>query len=141
MRHQLSVQDQNFRMEFEAHTISPALFNHRAHIRLAYIYLAEHDTDAAHQLMRRALLSFLNHHGINVSKYHETMTHAWILAVRHFMAKTPSTESYDAFIEQNPSLLNSKIMLAHFTTEVLFSDEARAKFVQPNLDPIPSYSG
>ena len=140
MRHQLSLEDQVFRTEFEAHTILPAQFNHRAHIRLAYIYLAEHDTDAAHQLMRKALLSFLNHHGINMSKYHETMTHAWIMAVRHFMERTPSTESYNAFIEQNPSLLDSKIMLTHYTTEVLFSEEARARFVEPNLDPIPSYS-
>jgi len=140
MRHQLSIEDQVFRTEFEAHTILPALFNHRAHLRLAYSYVAEHDTDAAHQLMRRALLSFLNHHGIDVSKYHETMTHAWIRAVRHFMETTPSTESYDAFITQNPSMLDSKIMLTHYTAEVLFSDEARARFVEPNLDPIPSYS-
>src|SRR5690349_249569 len=137
MRHQLSVQDQDFRTDFEAHAISPAVFNHRAHLRLAYIYLAEHDTDAAHQLMRRALLSFLNHHGIDTSKYHETMTQAWIMAVRHFMEKTASTASYDAFIEQNPRMLDSKIMLTHYTAEVLFSDQARAGFVEPNLDPIP----
>lgn len=140
IRHRLSVEDLVFCAEFEAHSILPALFNHRAHIRLAYTYLAEHDTNAAHQLMRTALLSFLSHHGSDTSKYHETMTRAWIMAVRHFMEKASSAESFDAFIARNPSMLDSKIMLTHYTAEVLFSDAARARFVEPDLDPIPSYT-
>ena len=140
MRHLLSVEDQDFLREFEDCKFPPAQFNHRAHIRLAYIYLSEHDADSAHQLMRGALLSFLEYHGVDVSKYHETITRAWIDAVRHFMEKTPSAESADDFIEKNPRMLDSKIMLTHYSAEVLFSDEARAKFVEPNLEPIPRYS-
>ena len=85
MKHLLSVEDQDFRRVFETCKFPPAEFNHRAHIRLAYVYLSEHDTDSAHQLMRSALLSFLEYHGVDVSKYHETVTRAWIIAVRHFM--------------------------------------------------------
>jgi hypothetical protein len=55
------------------------------------------------------------------------------------MEKTPSAESADDFIEKNPRMLDSKIMLTHYSAEVLFSDEARAKFVEPNLEPIPRY--
>ena len=139
MRHLSSVEDQIFRREFEACTFPPAEFNHRAHIRLAYVYLVEHDTDAAHQLMRGALLSFLEHHGIDVAKYHETITRAWIMAVRHFMENTSDSESSDIFIEKNPRMLDSKIMMTHYSAEVLFSCEARAKFVEPNLAPIPVY--
>ena len=36
-------------------------------------------------------------------------------------------------------MLDSKIMMTHYSAEVLFSDEARAKFVDPNLHPIPRY--
>src|SRR5262245_61798454 len=137
----LSAGDERFRTEFEACTFPPAEFGHRAHVRLAYIYLAEHDTDTAHQLMRGALLGFLQHHGIDISKYHETITRAWILAVRHFMQTSPDCESSDDFIEKNPLLLDSKIMMTHYSAEVLFSDEARAKFVEPNLSPIPRHDG
>ena len=137
--HLASVEDREFRKEFEARRFPPAQFDHRAHIRLAYIYLSEHDTDAAHQLMRGALLSFLEHHGVDVSKYHETITRAWINAVRHFMECTPAAESADDFIEKNPRMLDAKIMMTHYSAEVLFSDEARAKFVEPNLEPIPEY--
>jgi hypothetical protein len=139
MKHLSSIEDQNFRREFEACKIPPAEFNHRAHIRLAYVYLSEYDTDTAYQLMRSALLSFLEYHGVDISKYHETITRAWIMAVRHFMENTPSSESSDIFIEKNPVMLDSKIMMTHYSAEVLFSDEARAKFVEPNLDPIPEY--
>jgi len=139
MKHLLSAKDQEFRKEFETFKFPPAEFGHRSHIRLAYVYLSDHDINTAHQLMRGALFSFIKHFGVDVSKYHETITRAWIMAVRHFMENTPSSESFDVFIEQNPRMLDSKIMMTHYSAEVLFSDEARAKFVEPNLDPIPTY--
>jgi hypothetical protein len=139
MKHRSSAEDQVFRTDFEACKFPPAQFNHRAHVRLAYVYLTDHDTIAAHRLMRRALLTFLQHHGVDVSKYHETMTQAWIMAVRHFMEISPGSESSETFMENNPTLLDSKVMMTHYSAEVLFSDEARAKFVEPNLSPIPRY--
>jgi hypothetical protein len=89
--------------------------------------------------MRRALLAFIQHHKVPVAKYHETLTQAWILAVRHFMAITPATQSASDFIARNPRMLDPKIMLTHYSAEVLFSPEARARFVEPNLDRIPRH--
>lgn len=139
MKHRVSAGDRAFRADFEACSVPPAAFGHRAHVRLAYVYLVDHDSDAAHQLMQGALLTFLRHHGVDVSKYRETMTRAWIMAVRHFMEASPASESSDAFMAHNPKLLDSKIMMKHYSAEVLFSDEARARFVEPNLSPIPRY--
>jgi len=135
--HQSSVEDRWFRREFEAGRFPPAAFNHRAHVRLAYVYLTEHEAGNAYRMMRDALLYFLARHGIDPSKYHETLTRAWILAVAHFMENTPAAESSDVFIERNPRMLDAKIMMTHYSAEVLFSDEARARFVEPDLDPIP----
>ena len=89
--------------------------------------------------MRSALQAFLRHNGISASKYHETMTRAWILAVRHFMEASPASPSADAFIEANPAMLDSKIMMTHYSAGLLFSEEARARFVEPDLDQIPRY--
>ena len=135
----MSTDDQAFRLDFESGQFPPGEFNHRAHVRLAYVYLAEHATDVAHQLMQQALLNFLRHNGVDVSKYHETMTRAWIMAVRHFMESSPPCESSDAFVGGNPRMLDSKIMLTHYSAEVLLSEKARARFVEPNLRPIPRY--
>ena len=139
MNHALSADDRCFREEFEARRLAPETFDHRAHVRLAYIYLAENDVEASVALMRDALLAFLEHHGVDVSKYHETITRAWILAVRHFMERSPGCSSADAFIDHNPALLDSKIMLSHYSTELLFSEEARARFAEPDLEQIPRH--
>ena len=136
----LSPEDHEFRVLFESCQFPPAEFHHRAHLRLAYVYLADNDTESAYQLMRDALQRFLTHHGIDLSKYHDTMTRAWILAVRHFMAATPDAASADDFIAQHPEMLDANIMMTHYSAELLFSDEARAKFVEPDLDPIPRYN-
>lgn len=139
MKHRLSAQDRAFRTAFEAGEFPLGEFGHRAHVRLAYVDLAEYDTDTAHQLMRSALLTFLWYHGVDLSKYHETMTRAWVLAVRHFMELSPGCESSEAFMAVNPRALDSRVMMTHYSAEVLFSDAARARFVEPDRSPIPRY--
>lgn len=137
--HQASDEDRQFRLAFDACTIAPSEFNHQAHVRLAYIYLTEGDANSAVQKMRDALLKFLEHNNVPRSKFHETLTRAWVLAVQHFMNRSTSTSAAD-FIAKNPELLDSKIMLTHYSASVLFSADARASFVEPDLDPIPPES-
>ena len=139
MTHQLSPDDETFRADLEAGRVLPQAFDHRAHVRLAYTYLVEHDDDTASARMRDALLGFLGHHGIGTAKYHETITGAWILAVRHFMERSTPAATADEFIERNPTLLDAKIMLTHYSAETLFSDEARGRFLEPDLDEIPRH--
>jgi hypothetical protein len=139
MKHEVSSEDAAFREAFEAGRVPPAQFDHRAHIRLAYVYLVEQDPDAAAASMRSALQAFLQRQGIAPTKYHETLTRAWILAVRHFMERTRGTTSANLLIASHPELLDSKIMLTHYSASVLFSPEARAGFVEPDASPIPRY--
>ncbi len=139
LKHELSAEDLDFRLAFEAGAYAPADFSHRAHVRLAYVYLADCDVDLALERMRAALLMFLSHHNIPASKYHETLTRSWLLAVNHFMHRTPEASSADDFIVRNAILLDSKIMLTHYSAGRLFSEEARAEFVAPDLDPIPRH--
>ncbi|MBC8028315.1 MAG: hypothetical protein H7Y89_20165 [Steroidobacteraceae bacterium] len=139
LKHELSQGDLDFRAAFEAGAYAPADFSHRAHVRLAYVYLADCDVDLALERMRAALVTFLSHHNIPASKYHETLTRSWLLAVNHFMHRTTEAASADDFIARNATLLDSKIMLTHYSAGRLFSDEARADFVEPDLDPIPRH--
>ena len=135
--HDLSEQDAAFRAAFETFGIEPAEFDHRSHVRLAYTYLARSDVERAFQEMRGSLLAFLNHNNVPASKFHETLTRSWILAVHHFMDKAP-TSSFDDFIELNPALLDSKIMLTHYSAGLLFSEHARGQFVEPDIEAIPT---
>jgi hypothetical protein len=136
MTHEISQDDRDFRSAFEACSIAPDAFDHRAHVRLAYAYLVESDVEGAVARMRESLLRFIEHNDIPRSKFHETITRAWVLAIRHFMSRSPSASSTE-FIARNPELLDSKIMLTHYSASVLFSSDARTSFVEPDLDPIP----
>jgi len=140
MKHEVSKADMEFLAAFEAGAYAPADFNHRAHVRLAYIYLATNDVERATTLMRAAIVNFLRHHGVTPTRYHETLTQAWILAVFHFMHRTPSALSAEDFVRQTPLLLDSRIMLTHYSAELLYSPRARSHFVQPDLDPIPRHA-
>lgn len=137
--HRASSEDLAFREGFEQLGVKAADFDHRAHVRLAYIYLCDRPADAAHDAMKAALLAFLKHLGVESSKFHETITRAWIMAVRHFMKQTPACTGAAEFIERNPPLLDTKIMLTHYSAAVLFSPAAREGFVEPDISPIPRH--
>ena len=138
-KHRLSSDDEAFRRAFEAFEIPPDHFDHGAHVRLAYAYLCHHDAEQATSAMKRSLLAYLEHLGVGTAKYHETITQAWVMAVRHFMESTEPCAGYSEFIDRNPLLLDTEIMLSHYSAEVLFSDEARAAFVTPDVSPIPKH--
>lgn len=140
MKHGISKEDLEFRTQVESCEFPVSKFDHRAHLRLAYVYLVANEEVTAITLMRDTLAGLLKHAGIDPSqKYHETLTEAWILAVHYFMSNTDSLESADEFIEKNKVMLDSKIMMTHYSAEVLFSEEARRSFIEPNLEPIPRY--
>jgi len=140
MKNLSSKEDQEFKNQVESCEFPVPEFDHRAHSRLAYVYLVENNTDIAVQLMRDTLTDLLKHAGVDPSqKYHETLTEAWILAVHHFMNNTDGSESADDFIEKNTIMLDSKIMMTHYSADVLFSEKARQYFIEPNLDPIPRH--
>lgn len=141
MNHSITKEDEEFKKQVESCSFPVSQFDHRAHLRLAFVYLVQNETtEVSVACMRQALTTLLKHAGIDPSeKYHETITEAWVLAVHHFLNNTKSSSSADDFINQNPELLDSKIMLTHYSAEVLFSDETRKSFVQPNLEAIPRH--
>ncbi|MGE0451047.1 MAG: hypothetical protein AB7Q29_15855 [Vicinamibacterales bacterium] len=138
--HTLSTADREFMAAFEACEIPRAEFRHRAHLRLAYCYLAGSDAETAIARCRSAIVRFIRHNGIDPAKYSETLTQAWVLAVHHFMQASGPANSADEFLERSARLLDSRIMSAHYSADVLSSPEARSRFVEPDRLPIPRYA-
>ena len=133
----LSESDRRFLDAFERCDLSEGDFRHREHVRLAYIYLRLHDAEAALDLLRTGLRRFLAHLGAPASVYHETMTHAWLLAVAHFMQRTGATADFEQFAQAASRLFDKDVMHTHYTPELLMSDAARIGFVAPDREPIP----
>jgi hypothetical protein len=131
-----SRSDLEFMRTFEAGDLPACDFNHFAHLRLAYAYLCQGDLECAQLRMREALLAFLDAKEIPRMKFHETMTRAWVMAVSHFMNRG-SSASFAEFIANSAQLLDTRVMLTHYSAAALFSDRARAAFLEPDLERIP----
>ena len=138
--HLLSEDDRALEAAFVSGALQPEEFSHRAHVALAYVYLARGGVESAIDDMRRGIAAYLRHHGIDPAQYHETLTRAWVLAVWHFMSKSGPLRSSADLLERHPVLLDSRIMLTHYSAALLFSDEARKAFAEPDLDPIPRHA-
>jgi hypothetical protein len=132
--------DAQFLARFEACDLTAQDFRHREHVRLAYICLKRQPFALALGTMKLGLHRLLAHLGAPASKYHETLTQAWLLAVQHFMHRTGPTTNFEEFLQAGGGqLLDKDIMGSHYSPGRLFSDEARERFVEPDLDPIPRY--
>ncbi|MEL7059371.1 MAG: hypothetical protein AAGN46_05005 [Acidobacteriota bacterium] len=139
-RFSIDADDRAFLDRFESCRLQPSSFDHGAHLRLAYCCLAEDDVEVAHRRVRTLLSHFLDFHGVDLSKYHETMTRAWLLAVDHFMRRDAVRyASSRDFVARNPRLLDSDIMLTHYSSDRLFSEPARLAFLEPDRQPIPRH--
>ena len=133
-----SNEDRRFARRFESGGMEPADFDHRAHLRLAYVRLCEAPSPAAaRERMRASIRGFLARHSVDPAKYHETLTTAWMDAVRRFVAKAGAPGSFEALLEADDRLLDKDIMLTHYTRERLFSERARTVHVAPDLGTIP----
>ncbi len=134
---EIDASDREFLHAFERCDIAPENFRHRDHVRLAYVYLTQHDADTTLTEIRSGLQRFLAHAGAPPATYHETITRAWVLAVEHFMHETAPTSSFEQFAAAAPRLFAPGAMETHYTRERLWSDEARTRFVEPDLQRIP----
>ncbi len=134
----LSDSDREFLADFEACRLTGAEFGHRQHLRLAYSYLARHPFETAAERTEAGLRRLLEHLGAPPEKFHQTQTRAWLLAVQYFMRQAGTNSSFDKFIASARDLLDQRIMETHYTRARLFSDEARARFLSPDLAPLPA---
>lgn len=111
-------------------------FGHREHLELAWSYLQLYRTDEAVDVMSAAIRHVARRHGAP-DKYHETITRAWL----HFVAvhrQRWGADSFEAFLERNPDLLESGLIEHFYSRELIFSDAARAAWMTPDRRALPA---
>lgn len=132
---------------FEDGTIAKEVWDHRAHLRVAFHWLSEQPLSAALPRIRAALKNYLQAQGIVETAtlgYHETMTQFWMRMVAammqgHAAEKPKQGRAWDsnAFLEQNPFLLQKSLWRAFYTRRQIVSMQAKAELVPPDLTPLP----
>jgi hypothetical protein len=126
---------------FEACTLSLAEWTHRAHVTVASWYLLHYPPAEATARMRSGIQRFNSVVGTTGNPeggYHETITLVWLHLVRWRLAQTSSTADPEARVrEVVEALSDKKLPMEFYSRERLMSGEARAKWTEPDLRPLP----
>jgi hypothetical protein len=124
---------------FEDATVSRDDWKHAEHLVVALYYLTRHDLDVAYEKMRTGILNLLEKgFDVDLTKempYHETITLFWIRTVADFNASKNGASLLEKANEVAYKW-DKDHLLKFYSRDLLFSDEARARFVEPDLpDP------
>jgi hypothetical protein len=133
MADHFALNDNEFEQRFAAGTFDPAVFNHEAHLRLAWIHIRKYGEEQAIANICSQLVNFVTALGA-CSKYNTTLTIAAIKAVHHFMQRS-NAASFDQFIQQFPRLKYNfrELIASHYSVDVFQSEQARQFYLEPDL--------
>ena len=133
MRHKTEDEIAKVIRTFEDATIARDVWKHAEHLTVALHYLSVHDIETATTKMRDGIFNLLtNGFGLDLSKempYHETLTIFWMRTVADFKA----WKNGASFMDKANELVaeyDKDYPLRFYSRELLFSDEARTKFVE-----------
>ncbi len=115
------MNDAAFIAALESGALPGALMDHAAHLRLALIFRGE--PERARDVLRK----YVQRVGAHV-KYNETLTWFWLRAVN-------AHEGDLAALLRTP-LADSNLPMRHWSPGLLWSDAARAQWVEPDLEPL-----
>lgn len=131
----LVMPDGEFLATFERGAFAGDAFPHRAHLRMAWLYVTELGPELAIERAAVGIRNLALHNG-RVALYHDTLTRAWVYVVAAAIEDADSA-TFTAFLEHNPQLLDKNLLLKHYSSDLLASPRARAHWVAPDLRSIP----
>lgn len=132
--------DVEFLQQFESRAWPLSEWHHRDHVRLAYLLLREGTFEQAAERIRRGIRAHNAAHGVTdtpTSGYHETMTLAWLRLVETILLEYGPEATADAFCDAHPELMQKKSLRLFYSRERFMSAEAKVRFVEPDLAPLP----
>ena len=131
----LELTDVEFEAKFDDCTLNPLLFNHEAHIRLAWIHIKKYGPNIAIDNICTQIKRFDAKHG-DGTKFHTTLTIASVKTVYHFFLKSKS-DTFQDFILEFPRLKTGfkGLITSHYGINVFASEEAKKVFIEPDLLP------
>ena len=121
---------------FENAAICRENWRHVEHMIVANHYLSENDFEHAYIKMREGIFKLLRAFEVDLSKempYHETLTIFWMRTVDDFR-KTKNGRSAVEICRALAENYDKDYPLRFYSRELLFSDQARAAFVEPDLN-------
>jgi len=144
--------DDEFLTAFEECTFARKDWTHEAHVRMAWLYLRS-AVDVALERVRSGIKK-LNAHLTALASlsvevpaakpkdprgldgYHDTITVAFVTVIA---SRMKPDEDFPTFRDRNPDLFDRAFpaLLKHYSPQRLYSEEAKRKFIAPDLEPLP----
>jgi len=125
---------------FEDCTLPREEWTHAAHLTVALWHLLQFDWPEAVTRVRRGIKRYNAAHGILTTPtggYHETLTVFWLRVVRGFLeAERNEARALVSLANELAATHDKGLPFSHYTRERLFSPEARATWVEPDLMPL-----
>jgi hypothetical protein len=128
--------DDAFVRAFESGEITNQQFHHRDHLWLAWVQVHRLGLEAASDAITHRIHQFAAHHG-SADRYNDTMTRFWVRVVDMAIRLHPQLP-FEALLAAEPHLLDKTLPYRHWSREVLMSPPARARWLDPDLRPMPA---
>lgn len=133
----MTPDEEKFLCAFENCTLPPTEWTHAAHIRMAWLCLRADDFEDALSRIRTGIRRYNEKVLDKLAEYHETVTvaFAWLIASR-----IDQDETWEEFAGRNEVLFARRppVLAAYYSAGKLGSVEARTRFVEPDLRPLPA---
>ncbi len=132
--------DAAFLRAFEDCTLPFEQWKHRAHLKVAYLYLRQMSFDRA---LIKARIHIQRYNAETSTPetlergYHETTTVAWLRLVEFTLCEYGPAATADEFLDAQEHLLNRKALRFFYTRDCLVSWRAKGEWVEPDLIPLP----
>ena len=136
----MNLDDATLLAQFEDTTLPMELWDHRQHVKVAYLYLLRHPFEEAVNCMRRSLQAYNDAQNVpdEITRgYHETLTQAWMRLVHVTLQLYGRSDTADIFVDANSQLLSKRALLLFYSRKRILSAEAKREFLPPDLAPLP----
>ncbi len=134
-----SLSDDELLIAFEDTALPFAEWNHRTHVRMAFVYLSRFDLESAIGRMRTGVKHYNAAHQVPdtlASGYHDTTTQAFMRLIQQALRERGPFRSSGEFCARHPELADRRVLLCYYMRDRIVSREAKHEFVTPDVTPL-----
>jgi len=138
------MNDDVFVQQFESCAFPFDQWHHRAHVKLAYIYLVRLGFDGAARKLRQGIRAFNAANKVPdepTRGYHETLTMFWLHLLQMTLQEYGRRATADDFFDFHPQLGEKKIHRLFYSADLFMTERAKREFVEPDLTSLPKARG
>lgn len=131
-KYKSNLSDAEFQQQFEDKTLDPDEFNHKGHLRIAWLYLSQQPLAQAVNSVCAGIKAYAESLGAK-DKFHHTLTEATVRLISERMDSGKYRYFYE-FLKNNLDLITElkQLIANQYSEELLNSERARNEYVEPD---------